>query len=60
MTTPFAEDVTESSNGIKLYIAGDRRCIFESAREVVEAMDYAVFRSDSGLSDGVVADFNCV
>ena len=60
MTTPFTEGFMESSNGIKLCIAGDRRCIFESAIEVVEAMDYVVFRSDSRLSDGVVADFNCV
>ena len=60
MATPFAKDISEGSNGIKLYIAGDRWCIFESTRETMEAVDYAVFRSDSGLSDGVVADFNRV
>ena len=27
---------------------------------MVEAVDDAIFRSDSGLSDGVVADFNHV
>jgi hypothetical protein len=60
MTPPLVEDVTKGCDGLELSITGDGRCILKSTGEMVEAMYDAVRRSDSGLSDGVVADFDRV
>jgi len=60
MTPPLVEDVAKGCDGLELSITGDGWCILKSTGEMVEAMYDAVRRSDSGLSDGVMADFNRV